>query len=1311
MDESEGDSGRPRKRQKIEASVPQDDGQDLLTSSCSDDITHIPLIPADRPTELVIAYDGSHNVSETELTTKLHNWDPDEAIFRRQFTAARHALSDAGSCASDLVWRSAARDLDISGILEANGGLSDAETTTLAKMKVHEIVKNWAFSLPCLDRTSQGFNVTPKFAKLVDILKSFQPLGDAFRGVVLVRRRATAIVLSDLLKQLVDELRFLRPQVVVEHGPFGNPEYQVCCRDALAAFGAGRHNLLIITKSVEDLVMDTVSVLVRFDLFDSQLSYAFSRASTRGHASHLLHMVERGNEVHRHILSRVAQLGEAPNPWIDAAGTPQGATPPSTLHETSDRYLSDSDDEDNSEEYLQDPATSARIYPRDAPVALYRFLAHKAVGAPGSPLFTYDKDSSSLRPYVCSLSLPTDGNLKKTAGEPSYHEGEARRSAAYTACAKLFRLGLLDSHAFPRPPLRIENVDSVNPQRKDKNGSNGTSRYPRKSANFWDYSLSVPLKVLYPTIVHPVQADERHGPIMLLTRLPLPDLPNTKVFYNGIPTTITFTKGAPLELDEEQFENVYAYTLRTCRTVMNKPFTCPFDKIPYFFAPLKPTWSTSPQSPDDPLSLPNVAEHIPWDLVTLAAQAFVIPLPDPSTITDGDIVDTIIQDRWVEFTKRFDAQAIRTDLNPMSKPEPGSLQEPYGNYVECCKARRKCFEGLKNYDQPLIQVFPIPPVLNRLNPSSAAAELKSSSRYLIPELCAKFTIPASTFRTALILPSITRRIDDILLVKEINAKFFDNCIKETHLHAALTAPSAGFEFDYERLELLGDSYLKYISSMYLFVTHPQHKEGSLHALRQRIISNKSLQEDAERAGIPPFIQSKPFVCKLWQPTNFEILPTGPSTKEKEPSAEAVPPPPPPPTTSGTPALGLFSGPADPTKDLENQPQNPSKKPSKRSRKDRQQEDQNFQWLGDKSIADVAEAIIGAAYVSGGREVALKVTKALHVPILEIDTWEDLGRKALAPPPSATAKLRSRSIESVESIIGHKFEHPHLLAQALTHTSVHGFEMTSYERLEFIGDAILDFMVIRHLFDREANLSPGALTLLKGTMVSNSTLAAVCVWSGLYQHLHFESPELARSIRAYATLIKEKESEEYRLAEEEGRSPGQYWTHVEPPKAISDVLESIIGAVYVSDNFTPVGAETLFRNVLQPFFDKHITLKTLSHHPTKILFELFQAHGCQKFEMVKKSDFPLRRFVYATVIVHDVVLAGCVSTTVQAVTRLVCAWAIDALEGDPAFMSRTCNCRLQSAARRAVKKALKQFWDEAGNDDEEIGEVESVLQSK
>lgn len=70
------------------------------------------------------------------------------------------------------------------------------------------------------------------------------------------------------------------------------------------------------------------------------------------------------------------------------------------------------------------------------------------------------------------------------------------------------------------------------------------------------------------------------------------------------------------------------------------------------------------------------------------------------------------------------------------------------------------------------------------------------------------------------------------------------------------------------------------------------------------------------------------------------------------------------------------------------------------------------------------------------------------------------------------------------------------------------------------------------------------------MVSNSALAAVCIWAGLDEYLMFEAPVLAHNIRAYAQKLREKQKEEYALAKQEGRAPGQYWLETEPPKVSS-----------------------------------------------------------------------------------------------------------------------------------------------------------------
>lgn len=100
-----------------------------------------------------------------------------------------------------------------------------------------------------------------------------------------------------------------------------------------------------------------------------------------------------------------------------------------------------------------------------------------------------------------------------------------------------------------------------------------------------------------------------------------------------------------------------------------------------------------------------------------------------------------------------------------------------------------------------------------------------------------------------------------------------------------------------------------------------------------------------------------------------------------------------------------------------------------------------------------------------------------MPLPGINTWSDFGARVVIPLPHRVAQMRPGSAEAVEEVIGHKFSQRHLLAQAMvctfpsrlvipmlkdlllqTHTSHKSSGMTSYERLEFIGDAILDFSV-------------------------------------------------------------------------------------------------------------------------------------------------------------------------------------------------------------------------------------------------------------
>ena len=77
---------------------------------------------------------------------------------------------------------------------------------------------------------------------------------------------------------------------------------------------------------------------------------------------------------------------------------------------------------------------------------------------------------------------------------------------------------------------------------------------------------------------------------------------------------------------------------------------------------------------------------------------------------------------------------------------------------------------------------------------------------MVPELCYKFTIPASTYRSLWLVPSILNKIDSYLLTKELNARLFQNAISEQQLLVALYSRAAWTEHNYERLEFLGTTY-------------------------------------------------------------------------------------------------------------------------------------------------------------------------------------------------------------------------------------------------------------------------------------------------------------------------------------------------------------------------------------------------------------------------------------------------------------------------------------------------------------------------
>jgi len=117
-------------------------------------------------------------------------------------------------------------------------------------------------------------------------------------------------------------------------------------------------------------------------------------------------------------------------------------------------------------------------------------------------------------------------------------------------------------------------------------------------------------------------------------------------------------------------------------------------------------------------------------------------------------------------------------------------------------------------------------------------------------------------------------------------------------------------------------------------------------------------------------------------------------------------------------------------------------------------------------------------------------------------------------------------------LGHAFRRPELLAQALTHRS---FGAAHNERLEFIGDAVLNCAIAAALYARFPQMNEGELSRLRANLVNRDTLAG-----------------LARD-EALGTAI--------RLGEGEVKSGGAL-----RPSILADAFEAVIGAVFVDAGF-------------------------------------------------------------------------------------------------------------------------------------------------
>lgn len=99
----------------------------------------------------------------------------------------------------------------------------------------------------------------------------------------------------------------------------------------------------------------------------------------------------------------------------------------------------------------------------------------------------------------------------------------------------------------------------------------------------------------------------------------------------------------------------------------------------------------------------------------------------------------------------------------------------------------------------------------------------------------------------------------------------------------------------------------------------------------------------------------------------------------------------------------------------------------------------------------------------------------------------------------------------EDILGYTFRDRELLRKALTHASLADTRIASNERLEFLGDAVLGFVVCEYLYENFPDLLEGDLTKIKSAVVSRQTCARVASELGLHELLAIGKGMQTRSV--------------------------------------------------------------------------------------------------------------------------------------------------------------------------------------------------------
>lgn len=461
--------------------------------------------------------------------------------------------------------------------------------------------------------------------------------------------------------------------------------------------------------------------------------------------------------------------------------------------------------------------------------------------------------------------------------------------------------------------------------------------------------------------------------------------------------------------------------------------------------------------------------------------------------------------------------------------------------------------------KPMIKASRFPKRRDFLHPVSTYDQPRKNDGVLLdPDLCSIESLPLRYARFGTFIPSIQRQIRNSLLVERLNSTILTSARMSSMklIMEAISSPAAHEASNYQRMEFLGDAVLKYYTAVTLMAQNLNYPEGYLANTKDLIVSNKSAALAAKEVGLDEFIIRTGFTAAKWRPIYMREIESVAPNIHKDDTAE----------------------------------------------------------LSTKVLADVVEALIGAAYLDGGD------TEAKVIAILDIFTctgvrseisWRPLAQmqQTLISAAPELKQLPSM-VTHLQTMTGYTFKHPTLAVEALTHpnhislSSGIATGTTSYQRLEFLGDAVLDMLVTRAIYSFKKSTSVFRMHLLRTAAVNQDILGyfALCLSTDLdtselvnnkallsrkrnkYSNMrdkpnklpqktvrsitlpqllrHAPTPQLSLDLINMQKRCSEL-GDDLRNALETGiEYPWKLLASLAPEKLASDLIESVTGAIYI-----------------------------------------------------------------------------------------------------------------------------------------------------